>query len=40
MKVAYQLENRKLAAQNKIILNQLTFGNKVDSPTATELPVP
>ena len=39
MKVAYQLENRKLAAQNKIILNQLTFGNKVDSPTATKLPV-
>ena len=39
MKVAYKLENRKLTAQNNVILNQLTFGAKVDSPTATKLPV-
>jgi uncharacterized protein involved in outer membrane biogenesis len=39
MKVAYKLDNRKLTAQNQIILNQLTFGDKVESPTATKLPV-
>lgn len=37
--VAYQLENRKLNAQNRLVLDQLTFGEKVDSPTATKLPV-
>lgn len=37
--VKYKLENRKLNAENKIILNQLTFGDKIDSPDATKLPV-
>ena len=37
--VKYRVENRKLSAQNKIILNQLTFGEKIESPTATKLPV-
>ena len=37
--VQYKVENRKLTAQNKIILNQLTFGEKVESPDATKLPV-
>ncbi len=37
--VKYKLDNRKLDAQNQIILNQLTFGEKVESPTATKLPV-
>jgi hypothetical protein len=37
--VKYKLENRKLEAQNQIILNQLTFGDRVESPTATKLPV-
>jgi outer membrane protein OmpA-like peptidoglycan-associated protein len=37
--VKYKLENRKLEAQNQIILNQLTFGERVESPTATKLPV-
>jgi hypothetical protein len=37
--VKYKVENRKLSAENKIILNQLTFGEKVESPTATKLPV-
>jgi uncharacterized protein involved in outer membrane biogenesis len=37
--VQYKIENRKLEAQNKIILNQLTFGDKVESPDATKLPV-
>jgi hypothetical protein len=37
--VAYKLENRKLDAQTQFILNQLTFGDKIDSPTAMNLPV-
>ena len=37
--VKYKVENRKLDAQNQIILNQLTFGEKIESPTATKLPV-
>jgi hypothetical protein len=37
--VKYKLENRKLEAQNQIILNQLTFGERVESPGATKLPV-
>jgi len=37
--VKYFIENRKLAAENNIYLDQLTFGEKVDSPTATKLPV-
>ena len=37
--VAYQIDKRKLTAQNRLILDQLTFGDKVDSPQATHLPV-
>jgi uncharacterized protein involved in outer membrane biogenesis len=37
--VKYKIENRKLDAQNQIILNQLTFGERIESPTATKLPV-
>jgi uncharacterized protein involved in outer membrane biogenesis len=37
--VKYKLEARKLTADNKIILNQLTFGERVESPGATKLPV-
>ena len=36
---AYQIENRKLSAQNRLTLNQLTFGDRIDSPSATKLPV-
>jgi uncharacterized protein involved in outer membrane biogenesis len=39
VKVSYLIENRKLAAQNNIYLDQLTFGERVESPTATQLPV-
>jgi hypothetical protein len=39
VKLAYLIENRKLVAENNIYLDQLTFGEKVDSPTATHLPV-
>ena len=38
--VAYKIEpDGKLSARNKLVLNQLTFGDKVDSPQATKLPV-
>ncbi len=37
--VHYKVENRKLAAENHLMLDQLTFGEHVDSPTATKLPV-
>ena len=35
----YKIEGRKLQSENSIVLDQLTFGEKVDSPTATKLPV-
>ncbi len=35
----YLVENRKLSAENNVYLDQLTFGEKVESPTATKLPV-
>jgi Domain of Unknown Function (DUF748) len=38
-KVAYRLENRQLKAENRVILDQLTFGDKVDSPSAMKLPI-
>ena len=37
--VSYHIENNKLTAENKLFLDQLTFGAKVDSPDATKLPV-
>ena len=38
--VHYRIENRKLAAENRLVLDQLTFNReRVDSPTATKLPV-
>jgi len=38
--VAYKIDpDGKLDAENQIILNQLTFGDKVESPDATKLPV-
>jgi uncharacterized protein involved in outer membrane biogenesis len=39
MKVKYHIENNQLDAQNNLFLDQLTFGEHVDSPTATKLPV-
>ncbi|MDR2209536.1 MAG: DUF748 domain-containing protein [Azoarcus sp.] len=35
----YHIEDRKLSAENSIFLDQLTFGDAVDSPDATKLPV-
>ncbi len=35
----YLIEKKKLDSQNKILLDQFTLGNQVDSPDATKLPV-
>lgn len=35
----YKVEDRKLTATNRVFVDQLTFGDKVDSPEATNLPV-
>jgi hypothetical protein len=35
----YKIEDRKLTATNQVFLDQLTFGDKVDSPSALKLPV-
>ncbi|WP_184415299.1 DUF748 domain-containing protein [Rhodocyclus tenuis] len=37
--VKYRIEKRLLTAENRIFLDQLTFGDPVDSPLATKLPV-
>ncbi|MES2024489.1 MAG: DUF748 domain-containing protein [Pseudomonadota bacterium] len=37
--VAYKIQDRVLSAQNRLILEQLTLGNKVESPDAPNLPV-
>ncbi len=40
MEVAYKIDpDGKLTASNQVILNQLTFGERVESPSATQLPV-
>ncbi len=39
VKVRYRIENGKLEAENNLYLDQLTFGDKVDSPSALKLPV-
>jgi hypothetical protein len=35
----YVIENRKLAAEHRIVINQLQLGERVESPDATSLPV-
>ncbi len=37
--VNYKLDNGQLQAENRVFLDQLTFGEKVNSPDATSLPV-
>jgi hypothetical protein len=39
MDVAYLVKDGKLTADNRVFLDQLTFGDRVESPTATKLPV-
>ena len=35
----YKVSQKQLEAENKVVVDQLTFGEKVDSPDATSLPV-
>ena len=37
--LAYKLENKQLTADNKVFIDQFTFGEAVESPDATQLPV-
>ncbi len=37
--VRYRVENEQLEAQNRIFLDQLTLGDKIDSPDAIDLPI-
>ncbi len=39
LNATYKLDNRQLTADNRLFIDQLTFGDKVDSPDATQLPV-
>jgi len=39
MQVSYRVENQSLKADNSITLDQLTFGEHVDGPNVTKLPV-
>ncbi len=39
MTVEYRIENRKLEAKNKLVVDQFAFGDKMESSTATKLPV-
>ncbi len=36
----YKISQKQLEAENSIVVDQLTFGEKTDSPDATSLPVP
>ena len=37
--VRYRVEDKKLTAENRLVLNRLTFGEPVESPDAVKLPV-
>ncbi len=37
--VAYKLENNQLSAENRLFIDQFTFGDKIESADATKLPV-
>ena len=37
--VKYNIENSQLTAENRVFIDQLTFGDPVESPDATKLPV-
>ncbi|MBP2673855.1 MAG: uncharacterized protein H6Q84_695, partial [Deltaproteobacteria bacterium] len=39
LNLSYHIEGKKLDAQNKVFIDQFTFGGPVDSPQATKLPV-
>lgn len=37
--ISYLIDKRKLNSENKVLINQLTFGDKVESPNAVKAPV-
>lgn len=39
LNASYKLQDRQLNADNRLFIDQLTFGDKVESPDATQLPV-
>ncbi|MHB1024514.1 MAG: DUF748 domain-containing protein [Desulfobacteria bacterium] len=39
LSLKYHIEKRKLDSENRVFLDQFTFGDAVDSPNATKLPV-
>jgi uncharacterized protein involved in outer membrane biogenesis len=39
LNASYKLQDRQLTAENRVFIDQLTFGEKVESPDATQLPV-
>ena len=39
LNASYKLKDRQLSAENRVFIDQLTFGEKVESPDATQLPV-
>jgi len=38
--LAYQISEKTLVGENKVLIDQLTMGKKVESPDATSLPIP
>ena len=38
--LAYKLSQKELIGKNKVLIDQMTMGNKVESPDATSLPIP
>jgi hypothetical protein len=40
LELIYKVSRKQLEAENKVAIDQLTFGDKTDSPDATSLPVP
>ncbi len=39
MEATYKLQDRQLTAENRLFIDQLTFGSPIESPDATQLPV-
>ena len=38
--LAYKLSQKELVGENKVLMDQMTMGSKVESPDATSLPIP
>ena len=38
--LAYKLSQKELVGENKVLIDQMTMGSKVESPDATSLPIP